>query len=60
METVDAARESRYLKVFITKWINKLTNVNHIKFGKVFFLGKRTGPSLDDNIKTLLAIATLV
>ena len=60
MESVDALGESRYLKVFIKKRINKLANVNHIKFGKVFFLGKKTGPSLDDNIETLLAIATLV
>ena len=35
-------------------------NVNRIKFGKVFFLGKKTSPSLDDNIKILIAIATLV
>ena len=32
--------------------MNELTNVNNIKFGKVFFLGKKTGLSLDDNIKT--------
>ena len=42
------------------KWINKLTNVNHIKFGKALFLGKKTGLSIDDNIKTLVTIATLV
>ena len=44
------------LKEFIKKWINKLANVNQIKFGEAF----KTGRSLDDNIKTLVAIGTLV
>ena len=57
MKSVDALGQSRYLKI---DYINKLTNVNHIKFGKVFFLGKKTDPSLDNNIKILVEIATLV
>ena len=50
MKTVDVFGESRYLKKNYQKWINKLTNVNHMKSGKVFFLGKKNDPNLDDNI----------
>ena len=38
--------------------MNKLSNVNHIKFVKAFFLAKETVPRLDDNVKTLVAAAT--
>ena len=48
MKTVDALEESKYFKIIYQKWINNLTNANHIKFGKVFFLGKKT--NLDDNL----------
>ena len=37
-----------------------ISNVNHIKFGKTFLLTKKTSPSSDDNVKTLVAAATLV
>lgn len=37
-----------------------MTNVNHIKSGKAFFLAKKTAPSLDYNIKALVALAALV
>ena len=47
-------------QTYLEDEINKLANVKHIKFGKALFLGKKTGPSLDDNIKISVAIGTLV
>ena len=70
METAKVLGESRYLEFLNNnnnnkkktkkKRINKLTNVNYIKFGKAFSFAKKTAPSLDDNIKTLAAVANLI
>ena len=57
MKTADVLVVSRHLKKIIKKLINKLTNVNYIYFAKTFILAKKTSPSLNDNVKTLIAAA---
>ena len=53
MKTIDALGESKYLKKNYQNGINKLTNKNHEIFFEVFFLGKKTGPSLNDSINDI-------
>ena len=61
MKSVDVSGESRYPKrIYQRKKINKLTIVKLIKFGKAFFLARKTIPSFSNNIKILVAIATSV